>query len=364
MDKLLAFIKKEPFSLKQKDKEKIFLPILWEAARWQYQHCPELKKLYDNRNFKVFKKFKLFDLPYLPTSIFKKFDLLSVPKNRLIKTLYSSSTSGLPSKIMIDKISADRQVLALNKIMSSFLGKDRRLFIIFDTEETIKSVGGELSSRGTAIRGLFSMAKKTSFILNKSLSVNIEKLKHLLSSLNGADKICFFGFSWLIYSLHLEKNKKLSSLFRKIPNQDKLVLHIGGWKKLKDLAVSKEDFNKLVEKALGIKRGKIIDFYGLTEQLGTVYPDCEFGYKHLPLYSEMIVRKIDTLKPADIGQAGLIQFLSPLPHSYPGISILTDDIGRIMGIDDCKCGRKGKYFAFEKRSEEAELRGCGDTLKD
>src|SRR4030042_6312750 len=252
MDKLLAFIKKEPFSLKQKDKEKIFLPILWEAARWQYQHCPELKKLYDNRNFKVFKKFKLFDLPYLPTSIFKKFDLLSVPKNRLIKTLYSSLTSGLPSKNMIDKISADRQVLALNKIMSSFLGKDRRLFIIFDTEETIKSVGGELSSRGTAIRGLFSMAKKTSFILNKSLSVNIEKLKHLLSSLNGADKICFFGFSWLIYSLHLEKNKKLSSLFRKIPNQDKLVLHIGGWKKLKDLAVSKEDFNKLVEKALGI----------------------------------------------------------------------------------------------------------------
>ena len=32
-----------------------------------------------------------------------------------------------------------------------------------------------------------------------------------------------------------------------------------------------------------------------------------------------------------------------------------------MGIDDCKCGRKGKYFLVHGRIKKAELRGCSDT---
>ncbi len=33
-----------------------------------------------------------------------------------------------------------------------------------------------------------------------------------------------------------------------------------------------------------------------------------------------------------------------------------------MGVDDCPCGRKGKYFRFTSRIERAEIRGCGDTF--
>ena len=100
----------------------------------------------------------------------------------------------------------------------------------------------------------------------------------------------------------------------------------------------------------------------MTEQLGTVYPDCSEGFKHVPLYSDIIIRDITTTESLAKGKAGLIQFVSPIAHSYPGISILSDDIGRIVGVDDCECGRMGKYFVFEKRAEFAELRGCGDTL--
>jgi hypothetical protein len=50
-----------------------------------------------------------------------------------------------------------------------------------------------------------------------------------------------------------------------------------------------------------------------------------------------------------------------LPLSYPGHNILTEDIGIIKGIDNCKCGKKGKYFKVLGRVPDAELRGCSDV---
>ena len=58
---------------------------------------------------------------------------------------------------------------------------------------------------------------------------------------------------------------------------------------------------------------------------------------------------------------GIIQLLSTLPTSYPGHSILTEDVGEICGISDCNCGRKGKYFRVHGRIEKSEIRGCSNV---
>jgi len=364
MIELLPFLNKEPYTLPQKEKEGIFLSEIKKAAVWHYENCPAFKTACINKNFDVFSDFELNDLPYFPTSIFKEFDLLSVPKEKVVKTLYSSSTSGKPSKIMLDQETASRQTAVLGKIWANFFGQERKNFVVFDTEATVKSNDGELSSRGTAIRGILPMVKKLSFVLNQNLELSSEKLQ-TLKALSCESKTCYFGFTWLVYNICLngKGSKDALEIFKKLSGQDGLLLHTGGWKKFQDIALSKNDFNLRVAEALGLKKEKINDFYGLTEQLGTIYPDCDYGYKHAPVYSEIIIRDFDTLLPADAGRLGFIQFISPLPHSYPGISLLTDDIGKIIGTDDCKCGRKGKYFIFEKRSEKAELKGCGDTLK-
>jgi hypothetical protein len=34
----------------------------------------------------------------------------------------------------------------------------------------------------------------------------------------------------------------------------------------------------------------------------------------------------------------------------------------ILGEDDCKCGRKGKYFKVLGRIKKAKIRGCSDTF--
>ena len=53
--------------------------------------------------------------------------------------------------------------------------------------------------------------------------------------------------------------------------------------------------------------------------------------------------------------------MSLLPVSYPGHNILTEDIGILHGVDNCKCGRKGKYFSVLGRVEGTEMRGCSDA---
>jgi hypothetical protein len=60
----------------------------------------------------------------------------------------------------------------------------------------------------------------------------------------------------------------------------------------------------------------------------------------------------------------VIQTLSLLPRSYPGHSLLTEDLGVVHGQDDCPCGRKGTYFSIVGRIPQAELRGCSDTYAE
>ena len=62
-----------------------------------------------------------------------------------------------------------------------------------------------------------------------------------------------------------------------------------------------------------------------------------------------------------VGQKGLVQLLSLLPLSYPGHSFLSEDVGEILGEDDCHCGRMGKYFKIYGRIKNAEVRGCSDA---
>ena len=62
------------------------------------------------------------------------------------------------------------------------------------------------------------------------------------------------------------------------------------------------------------------------------------------------------------GEVGLVQVVSCLPTSYPGHSLLTEDLGVIRGVDDPRLGMKGRFFEILGRVPQAELRGCSDTF--
>ena len=129
-------------------------------------------------------------------------------------------------------------------------------------------------------------------------------------------------------------------------------MHIGGWKKLESQKVSKQTFNEMVSKSFGLQSSDVIDAYGFTEQMGVNYLSSGVNEKVAPNFSRVLVRDPTTLKILPVGSEGLLQFISPLPVSYPGISVLTDDLGVVTDDFGEIEGRHGTIFRITGRAKK------------
>ena len=99
----------------------------------------------------------------------------------------------------------------------------------------------------------------------------------------------------------------------------------------------------------------------MVEQTGSIFVECNCGKFISSIFSDIIIRD-EKLKEVKKGNKGLIQLLSILPTSYPGHSILTEDIGEILDEEGCvKCKLHGKSFIVHGRAEQSEVRGCSDV---
>ena len=171
-------------------------------------------------------------------------------------------------------------------------------------------------------------------------------------------KVLIFGFTFMIWQYLIQPLKEQKS---PLNFHNAILFHSGGWKKLYQQAVDNKAFKQACVETIG--KVDVRNFYGMVEQTGTIYVECEQGYLHTPVYSDILIRDPNTLKVIPNGEQGLIQLLSVLPYSYPGQSILTEDLGTIIGTDKCLCGRKGHYFQVSGRLSKSEARGCSDTYQ-
>ena len=193
------------------------------------------------------------------------------------------------------------------------------------------------------------------YALNDDMSINIDAVSQFFDKYKD-QKVFMFGFTFMVWQYFI---KQLASHQLTFSLNDAVLLHSGGWKKLQDQAVSNDTFKQEAQERLG--NVKVHNFYGMVEQTGTIYVECESGYLHCPVWSDVTVLNKQTLKPEQLGIEGIIQVSSLLPTSYPGHCLLTEDLGVMVGEDDCTCGRHGKYFLVNGRLAKAEVRGCSDT---
>ena len=82
-------------------------------------------------------------------------------------------------------------------------------------------------------------------------------------------------------------------------------------------------FKTLLSEKLRIKKYNIINYYGLIEQTGSIFFECDCGFFIIPDYSTILIRDKKFKIPK--GER-FIQLISMLPSSYPGHIILTEDI--------------------------------------
>ena len=356
-----------PFELEDKDKAPLFGPAMAEAFRHHFEHNEFFRAWCLKQNFSPEKKSEdPAEWPYLPSAAFKLRNLISVPAGDIRSEVRSSATTGAPSVISIDMMTSRRQSLASARVIAEYIGHHRRPFLILDEDPAASASPREISARSAATRGFLLFADSVEYFLKEEdggFHLDDEKLaKSLAEHERSGREVCLFGFTYILYARVIKRLKEAKASFR-LPDRAKIV-HIGGWKKLESERVTRPQFLEDCGRVLGLKESNIIDFYGFTEQMGLVYAGSGNSPKVVPAYSEVVIRDFDTLRPAKDGQAGLIQILTPLPHSYPGISVLTDDVGRIVGRGRDEAGRWGARFEILGRAENAEARGCGDLMPE
>lgn len=364
-DKLNALLELPVYGLRLEERSAPFLDALREVAAHHYSHCEPYRRLCEKRGFVPDTLRTVAEVPYLPTAVFKDALLLSIPPEAVYREIRSSATSsGQSSRVGIDKETSRRQTKCFNKVAVDRIGRERRRFVILDTPATIGR-SAVASARSSTIRSLLFCASEAVPCMREDGDRLWLEKELLDAELRGAEQrrepIVIFGFTYVLYRHAI---RFLLDEGRRYVLPGSKVLHIGGWKKLEAEKVSPEKLVEDCAQAFGVSPGDVVDFYGFTEQSGLIYPTCEQGVRHAPVWGEVIVRDPVSLAPVPSGTEGLLQFVSPIQTAYPGHSVLTDDVGVILGVDDCPCGRMGTCFKVVGRAPRAEVRGCGDIMAE
>lgn len=354
-----TFLNKAPFSVSQAEKEAEFQNYMKSLTQHHRKACKAYDDICNG----------LGDGPYLPVALFKDLELASVSEDKIIKRVTSSGTTGQKvSKIYLDAETSAAQQRALCMITGDFIGGDRIPMLIIDSPDVLRD-RTKFSARGAGILGFSMMASKRYYAFTSEMELDWDSISEFCAK--AAEGPTFaFGFTYMIWVYFYQALKK-AGYGEKAGSTGKpgmsldlkncCLIHGGGWKKLQNQKVTDDEFKSGLADVCGIK--KIANYYGMAEQTGSIFMECLSGHLHASIYSDIRVLDPEDFSECKTGEWGLLALESLLPESYPGHKLLTEDWGRILGEDDCPCGRKGRYFEIQGRIEKAEVRGCSDTFE-
>ncbi len=350
------FLEVSPYILGKEQKQRMLLNRFQELTEIHRKNCEEYSKILTAWN--ILDSFSsIYEVPFLPVRLFKELELKSIKDEEIFKTMTSSGTTGQAvSKIYLDRATSVNQQKALVKIVSAFTGKGRLPMLIIDSPSVVKD-RAMFSARGAGILGFSILASDRKYALDENMQLDLDRVKEFLEKHKGK-RFLLFGFTFMIWQYFYKELRKIPKC---IDLSGGILIHGGGWKKLTNEAVEPQEFKGCLKEVCGLE--DIHDYYGMVEQTGAIYMQCECGHLHASIFSDVIVRNMKDFSTCSVGEPGVIQVLSTIPESYPGHSILTEDEGILLGEDDCPCGRKGKYFKVLGRIKNAEVRGCSDTYE-
>jgi hypothetical protein len=331
--------------------------LVSKLTQLHYAECEPYRKIIDSFEGKSPNNFQLTSLPFLPVSLFKSLKLTSISDEEIVKSMSSSGTSNQAvSRIYLNKETSLNQTKTLAHIVSSIFGNKRVPMIILDTPNVVKNPN-DFSARGAGVLGFSMFASEKVYAFDENFEFDFVGVANFLKKYQN-QKIVFFGFTFMIWEFFLSKELNLPRL--NIAQQG-ILLHGGGWKKLESLAISQDSFSEGFKEKSGVISTH--DYYGMVEQAGSIYLSCSEGFFHTTQYSTILIRSPENLSViCTWNTPGIIQTISVLPTSYPGHSLLTEDLGTIYGADDCRCGWTGFYFKVHGRIPNVEVRGCSDTF--
>jgi hypothetical protein len=313
--------------------------------------CPSYARIVAGHN----EALSLQDLPFLHVGLFKRLELVTggTPPQR---TVLSSSTSGVASRVAIDMRSGALQARSSEAILADFIGSAKRPVLVLDSVSSLRQRNA-FSARILAAMSLKPFASEILFLLNDAGDPASLQLAQLERALRDPGDLIVYGFSWMLW-LAWARAEWPQAVMDALRRRRISFVHSGGWKKLEVVRVERASFEAALLERAG-PGSTVLDYYGLAEQMGVVFPTCEHGSRHVPRWADVIVRDTWSLEPLAT-EPGQLQLMNVLAWGAPAHSVLTEDMGRLLP-GTCGCGRKGRRFELLGRLPQAELRGCANV---
>jgi long-chain-fatty-acid---luciferin-component ligase len=343
----------------------ILLQRIVESVSNQYNNCLlynaycKKKKFFPNRDLKSLDD--LAQIPYLTTASFKRFtnltkEMLTVPEKEIMLWSMSRGTSGDMSLVGRNQKTLQKLFHALNAQYKEFINYYDYKWVLFFLPPIPKEhLEGPFPIKTGHFNFCFEqLLTKSEIEKNYAVIISDPKAfaerkrytldqKLLIETLQKAEKTgtpgLILGYIPGIYPALGEYFKKVGKGFKLHP--DSYLITFGGWTLYNGQKVEPEKFRKEASAFIQISPNNIRDIYCFTET-DVFFFECEHHRKHIPPWVEIIIRDVETLQPAALGEKGLITIYNPLAHSYAGVSILQDDVARFYLEDQCPCGRKGR----------------------
>lgn len=289
-------------------------------------------------------------IPLIPSDFFKYLSDEG-PEKESHLILQSSGTSQNISKVNVDKFNALNQKIALSRIVQHFLGGERIPMVALRSSN--KGISrGRMSTSDAGVLG-FSLLASQLYMIDVNSEDAPLQIRKAMSQI-GNRRFMLFGFTFQVYEA------LVSGVIPSGNYNNMIVVHGGGWKKLKHLQISSTSFREMIADKWGA--AKVHDYYGMAEQTGSIFFQCNSFRYHVSNYSNLFVRD-RFLNLVQDQQVGVLHVVSFIQSSYPGQSIVTQDLGFKESSDGppCPCGTPGMTFFINGRLDQAEIKGCSDA---
>ncbi|MCR4655637.1 MAG: acyl-protein synthetase [Lachnospiraceae bacterium] len=350
---------KDPYDIE--GTQGLFIEAMRECCSYHYDHCEAYRRILDDAGFapeSLRKKEDIERLPFIPTTFLKKHHIFSMPKERMPIKATSSGTGGKYSLIGFDAGSLSSALKMVFRIYGSqgILSPVPCHYIIFGFKPH-RSNHTAVAKTATGYT-LLSPALSRTYALKFKDGKYEPDLEAVVNAFMRGEKsrfpvrtIGFPSYTWFALKLMEERGIKV-----KLAEGSKIML-AGGWKQFYREQVDKQEMYALVKKILGIPEENIFEAYGAVEH-PILYSDCKRHHFHIPIYSRVVIRDVETFEPLPNGRIGLVNLITPMIKGTPVLSIMTDDLGVLHNEEECGCGIHSPYLEIIGRAGFVDIKTC------
>lgn len=339
-----------------------FIKAMKEITAWHMEKSSFYKKLCEAENFTLNKISSISDcikIPHLWAHFFKGNEILSIPPSEVYLHLTSSGTTGQKSQIFFDEWTIKSAQSMVDNIFEKYnwVTPDTKCnYILFSYETEASSKLGTAYTdnflcKYAPINEVYTALKLTGGGTHEfDVFGTIEAFKRFAKE---GIPVRLFGFPAFFY-FALERMKKLGHPPLKF-HPDSLVFLGGGWKGNADKQIEKNDLYALAEEMLGIPNKRLRDGFGSVEHC-IPYVECDKHEFHVPIWSRVFIRDIETLEDLGMNQKGFLHFVSPYITSMPAHSVIMEDLASLH--ENCSCGLDTPYFRIHGRAGVSKNKSC------